>query len=306
MLSLRSLEVMVKVNEVAIVIPVGPCRELIIDTLDSIACYCPEPHQVILVDDCTQDGTYDVLLSRKQNNWRIIRNSQPMGITRLVHSLCSAYRSVLADTHCDLVLRLDQDALLIKQGIIGDAVKYMLDSPDVGLFGVYEVDYDRPRSFESHRKLMDREAHWIRKLTYRQPYWMPLLHLAEKRGYERGDNVFGGAYFVTRACLEGMKRVGALDVPYRWNSRLMEDVYFSMAAVAGGFELGHFGAPDGPLCLEWRGLPFPARVLHESKYKVIHSVDKGKNTDADANGGRTAREIFKSIRENAAGFQVSR
>ena len=52
-----------------------------------------------------------------------------------------------------------------------------------------------------------------------------------------------------------MKDMGALDVPYRWHSRLMEDVYFSMVSVAAGFGLGHFGAPEGPLCLEWRGLP---------------------------------------------------
>jgi hypothetical protein len=93
-----------------------------------------------------------------------------------------------------------------------------------------------------------------------------------------------------------MQDMGALDVPYCWHSRLMEDVYFSMASVAAGFELGHFGAPEGPLCLEWRGLPYPANELAKAGYKVVHSVDKGQNTDRESNGGKTAREVFQDLR----------
>jgi hypothetical protein len=96
--------------------------------------------------------------------------------------------------------------------------------------------------------------------------------------------------------MEALDSLQALSVPHRWHSALMEDVYFSMAAVAAGFGLGHFAAPSGPLCLEWRGLPYPARMLAESPYKVVHSVDKGKNTDRDANAGMTAREYFRAVR----------
>lgn len=130
------------------------------------------------------------------------------------------------------------------------------------------------------------------------PFWVDLLHLAESRGYSRGDNVFGGAYFVTRKCLDGINVLGGLNVPFSWHSRMMEDVYFSMAAVAVGFSLGNFAAPDGPLCLAWRGLPHPAKELAASHYKMIHSVDKGCNTGPDENNGMTAREVFKRIRQS--------
>lgn len=281
---------------VAVVIPVGPGKETALDTLESIECYCQEPHVVIIVDDCTQDGTYEALISRKRPNWHILRNSRPMGIIRLVHSLCSAYRFVLSQTECTLVLRLDQDALIIKPGVISDALTYLRQNSDVGLFGVYECDYNRPRSFESHQQLIARELSWPMRLLRLQPSWVPLLRSAERHGYRRGDNVFGGAYFVTRSCLASMEKLDALDVPYRWHSRMMEDVYFSMATVAAGYELGHFAAPNGPLCLEWRGLPHPAREMAESQYKIIHSVDKGLNTDCEANGGKTPREIFRDLR----------
>lgn len=282
----------------AIVLPVGPGKETALDTLESITWYCREPHLVVIINDCTRDGTYEALASQKRLNWHLLRNVRPMGRYRLVHSLSSAYHFVLSESRSQLVLRLDQDALIIKPGIISDALAYMRDNPSIGLFGVYERDYNRPRSFESHRKLITRELRWPRRLLGLQPSWASVLRLAERQGYQRGSNVFGGAYFVTRPCIDAMRQLGALDVPYHWHSRLMEDVYFSIATVAAGFKLGHFAAPHGPLCLEWQGLPYPAKDLVESHYKVVHSVDKGKNTRPEANGGKTAREVFKDIRRN--------
>jgi GT2 family glycosyltransferase len=288
----------------AVVIPIGPGSTQALDTLNSLERYCPEPHQVVIVDDCTQDGTYEALCAEKRANWEILRNERPLGVSRLVQGLSRALRFVLSDTRCDLTFRLDQDALIINEGVISDARTYMQANPLMGVFGVYAHDYNRPRVFESHEEQMTKELSWLRKLTGLRPSWAGLLAMAERRGYRRGDNVFGGAYFVTRECLEAMKRIGALDVPYRWHSKLMEDVYFSMAAVAAGFQLGHFGAPEGPLCLEWRGMPYPAAELAQSKYKVVHSVDKGKNTDRASNGGETAREVFQSLR--AAGVRAKR
>jgi hypothetical protein len=203
---------------------------------------------------------------------------------------------VLTHTPCTLVLRLDQDAQLIKQGVITDAYAFVAANPTVGLFGVYERDYNRPRSFDSHRALIAKEVSWLRRVLRIQPSWSSLLRMAEQNGYRRGDNVFGGAYFLTRACLDAMRQLGALDVGHSWHSRLMEDVYFSMVTIAAGFDLGHFAAPDGPLCLEWRGLPYPARTLVDSHYKLVHSVDKGQNTSRAANSGQTAREVFKEVR----------
>ncbi len=282
----------------AIVLPIGPGKDTALDTLESVEFYCPEPHEVVIIDDCTGDGTYEALLSHRKPNWHILRNPRPMGRNRLVHTLCRGFEFVVSQTSCRVVLRLDQDALLIKPGIITDALAYAASNPDVGLFGVYETDYDRARSFEYHDELMKKETRWFRSLVGLRPSWTSILALAQRRGYQRGENVFGGAYFVTWGCLNGMRNIGALDVPFSWHSKLMEDVYFSMAAVAAGFKLGHFAAPNGPLCLDWQGLPYPATQLDRMPYKVVHSVDKGKNTGPDQNEGMTARQVFKSLRHN--------
>lgn len=282
--------------KVALVMPIGPGKESALDTLESVEAFCPEPHVTFLIDDQTTDGTYEALIHAKKPNWRIYRNEKRNGIQRLVHSLCFAYNEVIAQTECKLILRLDQDALLIKSGILAEALAFMEDNPEVGLFGVYEVDYNRPRNFQIHKKLFDRESAWYRNLLGLVPAWKELLRKAERNGYKRGDNVFGGAYFLTRECVEAGIKLGALKVPWDWHSQMQEDVYFSMMAVAAGYRLGHFAAPDGPLCMEWRGLPLPAAKLAASKYKLVHSVDKGQNTGPDENGGKTAREVFRELR----------
>lgn len=280
----------------AIVLPVGPGTDSTLDTLASISYYCPEPHLVVIVDDCTEDGTYERLLQDRQPHWRILRNDKRNGINRLAQTLCLAYRHILINTQARLVLRLDQDALLIAPGVISDALRFADTNPAVGLYGVYSHDYDRPRCIEFHSNQINTELQWIRSIIGLRPSWVNLLRRAEQNGWQRGENVFGGAYFLTRECLEAIRAIGALDVPLNWHSKMMEDVYFSMAAVAAGFRLGHFGAPEGPLCLEWRGLPYPVLQLANSPYKIVHSVDKGKHTGADANGGKTARGAFRELR----------
>lgn len=283
-------------EQLAIIFPVGPGTIPALDTLESVEHFCPEPHVVFIVDDHTNDGTYEALVAAKKPKWHIFRNKRPQGIRRLVHTLCFAYKQVLDKTDCQLILRLDQDALFIGFGLFSEAFAFIRSNNGVGMFGTYDVDYNRPRNFDMHRRLITKEIAWYRSLVFQRPSWKAYLFKAEHNGYKRGDNVFGGAYFITRECLSGMRKLGALNVPWNWHSQLDEDVYFSMIAVAAGFQLGHFSAPNGPLCMEWRGLPYPATKLAASNYKLVHSVDKGPNTGSSENGGRTAREVFRKLR----------
>ncbi|MHC4572972.1 MAG: glycosyltransferase [Planctomycetota bacterium] len=282
----------------SIVIPCGPRREAVLDTADSIAHYCYEPHDVIFVDDCTCDGTYQALLDHKKDNWHILRNPRVNGYHRIVQTLCLGFRYVLERLRCRFALKLDTDSLIIRCGALTDALNYMNSNPQVGAFGVYEKDYNRARSYSVHGRLIDKEMAWWRRALGLRPYYHKLLNRAEKNGYRRGDNVFGGALFITHDCLSAIHRLGGLDVPYRGHSRLGDEIYFSMATVAAGYRLGHFAAPDGPLCLEYRGLPYPAIELWQRGYKIVHSVDKGPNTTALENAGVSARQFYRNKRRN--------
>jgi glycosyltransferase involved in cell wall biosynthesis len=304
-----------------IVIPCGPAMKSILDTADSIEHYCPEPHNVVFVDDHTTDGTYEALLDAKRSNWHIIRDKKHNGFLNLYNTICAGYRYAHNNFPGSLILKLDTDTLLIRSGVITDALKYIEKTHDIGMFGVYSVDYNRPRDFSKHKKQMDKVSSFWRTISGFRPSWIKLLDAAEHHGYKRGENVFGGGYFLTWPCLDAMKKSGYLDppyswynpvnefclraiekirgraLPYSWHSRLSEDVYFSMATMAVGYKFAHFAAPDGPLCMEWRGLPYPAEEIWRQGYKVVHSVDKGPNTSADENGGITARELFQQIRK---------
>jgi glycosyltransferase involved in cell wall biosynthesis len=313
-----------------IIIPCGPGKESVLDTADSIDHYCPEPHNVVFVDDYTTDGTYEALQAAKRPNWHIIRDKKRNGFLNLHKMLCAGYRYAYNNFPGCLVLKLDSDALMIRSGIITDALEYMKTNPDIGLFGVYKIDYNKPRDFTMHKRQMDRASSPWRQIIGLRPLWTKLLRVAESKGYKRGENVFGGGYFITWPCLDAMNKSGYLDppdswygpvtefclktfqnilrrnLPYSWHSRLAEDVYFSMAAVAAGYKLGHFAVPTAPICLEWRGLPYPAKEMWSQGYKLVHSVDKGPNTSANENEGLTARELFRKIRESEINCEQSR
>jgi len=306
-----------------IIIPCGPGAEAALDTAESVEHYCPEPHEIVFVDDCTSDGTYEALLAAKQHNWHILRNEKCNGFLRLVHTLCFGLRYIQKELRSRCILKLDTDSLMIRGGVITDALAYMESHPKVGMFGVYEVDYNKPRDFTPHENQMNNALLWWRALLGLRPSWVKLLRLAEKNGYRRGENIFGGGYFITWDCLNAIRELGYLQPPHSWYNpatefyirivrriigreltrlwSIAEDVYFSMATVAAGNKLGHFAAPDGPLCLEHRGLPCPAREMWKRGYKVVHSVCKGPNTTASENGGHTAREVFCRIRESERG-----
>jgi len=305
-----------------IIIPCGPgSKAAVLDTAESIEHYYPEPHEIVFVDDCTKDGTYEALTSSKRPHWNILRNERPNGFLRLVHTLCFGLRYIGMNFRCKCVLKLDTDSLMIGSGVISDALQYMESNPQVGMFGVYKVDYNRPRTFAAHKKQMDNALVWWRRMIGLRPSWVDMLQVAESKGYRRGENISGGGYFITRQCLDAIAELGYLKVPYSWynsviqftfdtierirrralpnswHARLAEDVYFSMATVAASYKLGHFAAPNGPLCVEWRGLPYPAKELWKMGYKIVHSVDKGPNTSATENGGVTAREFFRLARQ---------
>src|SRR5262249_9826287 len=119
---------------VAVVIPVGPGKEAVLDTLDSLEALCEEPYTVVLIDDQTGDGTYEALRDAKKPNWELLRNETRRGWERIVHTLCYGYEQAVIRTECELILKLDVDALLIKPGLLSDALRFMKENPEVGMF----------------------------------------------------------------------------------------------------------------------------------------------------------------------------
>ena len=282
----------------AIAIPIYNAIDTIKDTIDSINYYCPEKFNLIFVDDLSTDGSFEYLKGLNCERIHVLLNNKKNDLSKLTLSLCNAYLYALNNIKFDLLLRMDQDTLIIKQHLLSDAMNFSTSHLRCGMFGIYDTDYNRPRNFKYHTKKILKEISLWRRSLHLTPAWLNIYKLALGNGYRPGENVFGGGYFLTRIALEKMEQINALTFNRPWMSTLDEDIYFSMATMAAGYNLGHFAAPDGPICMDWRGLPYSAITLHNSKYKLVHSVDKGFNTTPKDNNGYSAREFFRKMRHN--------
>lgn len=287
-------------TDLVVLIPVGPGQlEPCLDTLESVDHYILEPHVVVLVDDCTSDGTYEGLMECRRAHWRPIRAERPNGIRRLAFTVTDGIRYCADQFSAKCLLKLDTDSLLIRPGLLTDACEFMNRNPSVGIFGRHLINADGAvKDYAVHtRRLLDALS-WRRRLTLRRPSYAALAQKAVRYGWGLGQNVFGGGYFVRWDVLGDVAAAGALT-PRRWGwAPMSEDAYLTMCVAACGYAAGHFAAPNGPLCLGWKGLPFKPQAIRERGYKLIHSADSGPNTEPDPMTGVTPRAFFRSIRQS--------
>lgn len=259
--------------EALVVIPCGPGNpDGTADTVASVLRHVPRSRRVVLTDDATADGTAEALAAVVDDTCTILRNETPSGLHMLHRSLGRAYRWSIDNCDFDLLLRIDTDALVLGPGVFEAAREHHRRHPSHGCFGRFDTEPDgSPRSFAGHVAHLARHERRVGRTFYD-----PLLRAARANGWVEGANVFGAACLFTHECVVAMCRIGAFDIPdHSRYQHITEDLYFSIAVAAAGFELGHFAAPDGPLALAWRDLPFePEEILRRGDL-IVHSVDKG-------------------------------
>jgi hypothetical protein len=282
--------------------------EQTLDTVDSVWHYLGDRQPIVIVTDHEDDGTEAALRTASRDRLDVLRNPYPGEIGGrtmefLTHKNAYGLRCAVERYDADFLLKLDTDALVTGFGLTSDILAFMRLNPDVGIFGRHLINADGTvRAFDMHTRRLNRELSLRKRLGLNTPAYLPIARAAIRNGWGLGQSVFGGAFVVSWRCLEAMYRRKYLSPPRSgWNSIISDDVYFSMCAAAAGFDLGHFAAPTGPLCLAWQNLPFPAREIEAMGYKVVHSVDKGANTTAEDNGGVTAREYFRALRRRQGG-----
>jgi hypothetical protein len=278
---------------------VGPGNQDIVrDTLESIFQFRPSDCVLILVDDCTNDGTYDLLLGLKDPRVIVLRNQKPWKYRGLLHTVAAGLAEAARMPDLELVLKTDTDALLTGHGLFDDAKAFARQKPQVGIFGRHLTNYDgSTKSYSVHTDFLNRELRFPRRFIPGRLGYAEICRRALASGWSLGENVFGGAYFMTGNCLREIQSLGYLDTSHSPRTSIAEDVYFTMCAVAAGFGRAQFAAPFGPLALAYDGLPAPARELAEKGMKLVHTVDKGKNTSRAENEGQTPREFFAQLRQ---------
>jgi len=290
-----------------VIIPVGNGQiEQTLDTIESVWHYLGDTQPIIVNLDRDDDGTERALRTASRDRLHVVRNPDPFGIGAptimefLTHKVAYGFRCAFEAYDAEFLLRMDTDALVTGFGLIDDVLAFMAQNPDVGIFGRHLINVDGTiKSYRMHTRRLNRELSGWRRLRFNAPAYAPIARRALANGWALGENVFGGACFITWLCLEAMYRKGYLSPPRRgWNSKISDDVYLTMCALAAGFDRGQFAVPNGPLCLAWQNLPLPAKEIDARGYKLVHSVDKGENTSREENGGMTAREFFRAVRRD--------
>jgi len=162
--------------------------------------------------------------------------------------------------------------LLLGDGLAQAAMSRFETSPKIGALGAYRLGPDgRKRDWKPARKALDAEL-GIRGL--RHPSCRRILRalVASAPGYIHGEHALGAAVVYRRQAIIEMYRQGLLDLSGLTSSRLGEDHIFGLLTVATGYRIDDFSGPEGPMAVQWKGLPSAPEDLLKAGKLVTHSV----------------------------------
>lgn len=228
-----------------VVIPVGPKSNLafIEDTIDSVLFFVSCQFRIIVIDD-SQEGLGEKLKARFSEIDLLVNTRSNGRWGGLYVTLCRAYRYALDNSHFDALLKLDADALLIGYNPQEEAIRLFKEKPETGIAGLHLSD--RKVDFYGNKLDVSWPKRQIHKICYTWK-WIrnPVSNLALKKyffkavkqGYQIGESVFGGSYFVNETLLTKLKNEGMLPDLRLKSSILEEDHIFGILVMATGFKL---------------------------------------------------------------------
>ena len=280
--------------EVLVVIPTPASHfDMMLDVIESIRFYVRRTCLIVVIDDSGNGAVRRMLQEKKVDGpIEVICNDRPMGKQGgLFISFARAYRYCLKNYKFKMLIRMDTDALITGFGLDKQAIDFFEVNPGTGIIGSYNIKSDGTRR---------RWWQWALVLLYESSPLMPVLgkvrlwveelKKARGNGYRLGENVFGGACILSHSCLAAMNAAGFLDLEPE--TRLEEDVIFSMLALASGFRLADFGMPDQCMSLGMYCLPIPKEQIVSQGKTLVHSLKKG----LDGETQQDLRSYFRSYR----------
>jgi hypothetical protein len=289
--------------DLLVVLPVGPGTNLdfVLDTLDSIYFYCQCSLRIIIVDDSLQG--LGELIKQKSPDVELLVNRRSNGLgAGLYLTLSEAYRYILSNYTFKALFKVDTDALIIGFDPQIAAFDLFESDPAIGYAGLFKsgneiVDFSG-RTFDNRwprNYMFDVTCTW--KVIKRPLANFTLRKYVRKafgNGFNLGDNIFGGAYFMSESLLRELERNDLLPDRALGHSRMEEDHLFSVLTSAIGFRMADLAAGEGPFAMNWKMLPASPQTLLRFKKKVIHSTRSWQEMDEHA-----IRAFFRDLRTSA-------
>ncbi len=300
---------MTKSVKLVVVIPVGPSANLdyVLDTIHSVTHYTSPSTQIIIIDDSGANVGADLQASFP--DLKILQTPGSSGYGRISQEgshganegglywwLASAFLYACENYDFEVLLKLDEDALVIGKRPEDDAIRLFRQNPNVGLIGSYKLDCNGdPRDFSGAAKKLYRDTSWQRLLQNPRLYmtFRRLLSRALVNGYETGENVQGGACFISAKCVRRLAEEELLLRKELRRSICDEDYIFPLLVRSIGMELGDFATGDLPMGVRWRGLPCSPQELLARRKKVIHSTRFWENMKEEE-----IRSFFRELRNS--------
>jgi len=290
--------------DLVIVMPIGPNCNLnyIDDTINSIKYYFSSHYKLIILDD-SHKGAGDEI-NRLHPDAEVLKTKKNLGVNAgLYINLCQAYQHALKQYDFELLLKIDDDALIIGKDPDQEALQFFNEQPKMGMAGLHQTGEKFTNFLGNHvdnswprKQLIKDTCTWklirrpIANLTLRKLFFKAL-----RKGYEIGENVQGGAYFMSRACLIKLSEAQHLPNNNLKTVNLGEDHLLSLLTKLVGFKLGDLASGNLPLGTTWKGLPASPEVLRTKGKKITHSTRSWQDLNEEQ-----IRAYFKKFRQNAA------
>jgi glycosyltransferase involved in cell wall biosynthesis len=249
--------------------------ELFLDFVDSINTYIKTEYQLIVVDDFSQDGSYEKLLDfqSKNNNVTVLRNSRNLGWGwGLWLTIGAGLTWAHQNLEYDYVLKLDCDALLINYDIhqlTSEAYK----NPKAGLIGCFGSMHEQKwfwdfRVGRKWKQLAKRNGFFNRAKTH-GAFWAPQEGAMTIGAGLVGKMVENDVFVIEKNCGGIYKRLlgthGLYDGPF-----------FSILCYAFGYEAVEFPIFFSQfLQEEIEKIPF--ELYRPMGVRVIHPIKASKN-----------------------------
>lgn len=270
--------------------------EMLLDTLESIEYYVKELHHIIAIDDCSQ-GMLGEKIKTAKPDITVLRNERKHGgRSGLYVTMAKAYKYALSNFTFKVFMKMDTDALMVGAGLISQAREYFEAHPNVGILGSYRIRSDgKKRHWGKWRIAFFYESSPIRFLVGKSVLWRPIIREAFKHGYNMGENVLGGAYFIRYECIQAMYEKGYLDYRYEdilKQSKIGDEIIYSLLCKACGYDLQDFGTPEHSMAIALDCLPLKKEEIVTLGKTAIHSLKKGKDGESQAE----LRQFFRSLR----------
>jgi hypothetical protein len=169
------------------ILPIGPrsVPEFSLDTIESIFRYWSGGKLIILDDTVSGLGPHYEYLRNRADIIRCFNDGSYSTAGRLYKNVSRAIQHALDNYDFDIVLRIDDDALVIGAGYEDEAIRRFNKNPNVGLLGSYKITcMGSVRDFSPAAQMLEREMSPFGALVHPERWrtLRELVGLAENNG----------------------------------------------------------------------------------------------------------------------------